>query len=479
MMQHSKNIPAFAGILLILLTFSCGQKTAKMEKELQVLYNEFRFQEARDKIDSMRQEGHRSFFVDSLEDYMTRYYLEYPYNRSEIVSQIEEKDVSSSDEMLDRWEDAGYLEYRVIDGEKRYFKNAVYNLFLLNDSLRQKAGLEGFNKDSLGRFCVDHIRKVLTEFDSQPGKRLQHPVDMVLNYEVKLDSGVTSPGALISAWLPFGVRDCERQSDVKLVRTRPEDSRVSPADCAHQSVYLEKTAEENGPTSFSTMISMTGNARYVDPLRLSAAEFVQLPDSVKPYAGERPPHVVFTEDIRKLADSIVSPEMRPFDMVRQFYYWINDHIPWASAVEYGLMENIPQYTLDHGHGDCGMQTLLFMTLCRSQGIPARWQSGWMLHPGHVNLHDWCEVWYEGIGWVPVDVSFKLQDSEDSRIREFYLSGIDAFRFVVNKDYGRSFCPQKKWPRSEPWDFQRGELEWAGGNLYFDQWSWDMEVKYVR
>ncbi|MFW5754741.1 MAG: transglutaminase-like domain-containing protein, partial [Marinilabiliaceae bacterium] len=449
-----------------------------MEEDLQVLYNESRFQTALDKIDSMRQEGHSSFYADSLEDYMTRYYKAYPYSRSEIVSLIEEKDVSCSGGVLDRWEEAGYLEFRVIDGEKRYFENAVYNLFLLNDSLRQKVGLEGLNKDSLGRFCVKHIGKILTEYDSQHGNGPLHPVDMILNYQVKLDSGVTPPGALISAWLPFGVRDCPRQSDVKLIRTRPDDSRVSPADCAHQSVYLEQKAKENGPTSFSTAISMTGNARYVPPSRLSEIEFVALPDSVKSYAEERPPHIVFTEDIRQLADSLVTPKMKPFDMVREFYYWINDHIPWASAVEYALMENIPQYTLDHGHGDCGMQTLLFMTLCRSKGIPARWQSGWMLHPGHVNLHDWCEVWYDGIGWVPVDVSFKLQESDDPRIREFYLSGIDAFRFIVNKDYGRQFCPQKKWPRSEPWDFQRGELEWAGGNLYFDQWSWDMEVKYV-
>jgi hypothetical protein len=84
-----------------------------------------------------------------------------------------------------------------------------------------------------------------------------------------------------------------------------------------------------------------------------------------------------------------------------------------------------------------------------------------------------------VGWVPVDVSFKLQKSDDPRIREFYISGIDAFRLVVNKDYGRSFCPAKKWPRSEPWDFQRGELEWKGGNLYFDQWSWNMDVQYIH
>lgn len=171
--------------------------------------------------------------------------------------------------------------------------------------------------------------------------------------------------------------------------------------------------------------------------------------------------------------------MRPYAMVRQFYYWINNHIPWASAVEYSLIENLAQYTLDHRHGDCGMQTMLLMALCRYKGIPARWQSGWMLHPGYVNLHDWCEMWYAGVGWVPVDVSFKLQESENLAIREFYISGIDSYRFIVNTDYGGSFVPAKNWPRSEPVDFQRGEVEWEGGNLYFDQWSWDMKVSYLN
>jgi len=32
-------------------------------------------------------------------------------------------------------------------------------------------------------------------------------------------------------------------------------------------------------------------------------------------------------------------------------------------------------------------------------------------------------------------------------------------------------------RSETVDFQRGELEWKGGNLYFDKWDYKMEVGY--
>jgi hypothetical protein len=196
-------------------------------------------------------------------------------------------------------------------------------------------------------------------------------------------------------------------------------------------------------------------------------------------------------------------------------------------MEYGFISNISKYTLENIHGDCGMQTMLFsvskktkefkvfdkkepntrvlkflkprslpfvndcfknensavvgvflqrlfMSMCRYKGIPARWQSGWMLHPGHVNLHDW----YEGVGWIPVDVSFKLQKSKDERIREFYISGIDAYRFIVNKDFGCEFCPPKSWPHSEPWDFRRGKVEWEEGNLYFDDWSYDMEVTYA-
>ncbi len=141
------------------------------------------------------------------------------------------------------------------------------------------------------------------------------------------------------------------------------------------------------------------------------------------------------------------------------------------------MENIPHYVLENRHGDCGMKTLLFMSLARASGIPCRWQSGWMLHPGEVNLHDWCEVYYEGIGWVPLDQSFGLQETADQALRYFYCSGIDAYRLIINDEYGTSFDPPKKYFRSEPIDFQRGELEWKGGNIYFDKWDYKMTVTY--
>lgn len=37
---------------------------------------------------------------------------------------------------------------------------------------------------------------------------------------------------------------------------------------------------------------------------------------------------------------------------------------------------------------------------------------------------------------------------------------------------------KIYPRSETVDFQRGEVEWEGGNLYFDQWNYQFDVEYL-
>jgi transglutaminase-like putative cysteine protease len=212
-----------------------------------------------------------------------------------------------------------------------------------------------------------------------------------------------------------------------------------------------------------------------------------LPELIKPYnkksglyinhTKENVPHLVFTDKIKKLSNEIVGGEKNPYLISKKIFTWISNNIPWAGAREYSTIENISEYCLTRGHGDCGIKTLLFMTLCRYNGIPAKWQSGWMLHPGEVNLHDWCEVYFEGYGWVPVDQSFGLVDSDLEDEKYFFLGSIDPYHLIVNDDYSSTLFPAKIFPRSETVDFQRGELEWRGGNLYFDKWDYHMEVDY--
>lgn len=159
--------------------------------------------------------------------------------------------------------------------------------------------------------------------------------------------------------------------------------------------------------------------------------------------------------------------------------WFKENIPWTGALEYSVMLDIPEYVLKNRRGDCGMQTFLLMSMLRYKGIPVKWQSGWMMPPGNKNLHDWCEVYYEGTGWVPVDISFGLQYSDSEKTKDFYITGIDSYRMIINDGVSGALFPAKKFIRSEPFDFQRGEVEWNGGNLYFDKWDYSMQINYKK
>jgi hypothetical protein len=322
---------------------------------------------------------------------------------------------------------------------------------------------------------LQHTQKIISETKISGETVL--PVRMKIGYIIDVDMNTVPEGKTIRCWMPFPREGNARQKNVRLISSEPEDAEIATNSNLQRSIYMEKMAVKDQPTIFRIEFEVETSAQYFD----------LKPEEIKPYNTESPvykefttqraPQIVFTPKIEQLAKRILGGETNPLLKVQKIYDWINDSVRWASALEYSTIPDIPGYVMKTHHGDCGMQTLLFMTLARSQGIPVKWQSGWMLHPHQVNLHDWCEVYYEGIGWVSLDQSFGLQHSPDDKVRNFYRSGIDSYRLIVNDDYGRKLVPEKKYPRSEPYDFQRGELEWEGGNLYFNQWSWDVEVKY--
>lgn len=56
-----------------------------------------------------------------------------------------------------------------------------------------------------------------------------------------------------------------------------------------------------------------------------------------------------------------------------------------------------------GSGVCQDFAHLFIGTCRHLGLPARYVSGYVNHPGEIATHAWCQVWAgERVGWVGVD-----------------------------------------------------------------------------
>lgn len=385
-----------------------------------------------------------------------------------------------TDEQMCRWEKTRALECMWLDGEKRYFINAGPNLFRIDSACRdRKLAKEGVIVGGAERVNAENVPAIIRAAKDSARTMVQ-PKRMRVTYTLTVDTNAVPAGEVVRCWLPFPRTDVARQQDVKLLGTSEPEYVLAPQDCAHSTLYMKKRAVQGRPTVFSETFEYTSYGEWHD----LGSEDVQPYDTTsrlyREYTAEREKHVVFTPRLRELAARLADGEDNPYLKAKRIFRWIGDHFPWASAREYSTIDNIPEYVLDNRHGDCGQVSLLLVTLCRLCGIPARFQSGFMMHPRAWNLHDWAEVYFEGIGWVPVDQSWGMPSFARNAGEEyFFLGGIDSWRMVVNTDYGMPLVPAKRYPRSETVDFQRGEVEWEGGNLYFTQWNYDMEIEYLN
>jgi hypothetical protein len=384
-----------------------------------------------------------------------------------------------NDSQMRSWVQNRKLEMKVIDGQRRYFKVAVPNLFRL-DSLANvaKIAVDGKQSDGLNEFLKSYLPVLLDSFRLEKTSMVdKHTIN--LTYTVTLDADAIPAGEIVKCWLPYPREGHDRQSNIRLLRINNQNYTLASPENLQRTIYCEKVAEKGKPTVFEIQFSFDCRAEWKQLANIAVKPYNTNSVLYKTYTAERPPQIVFSDRIKKLTDQVVENETDIFKKVQRIYRWIDANIFWCSALEYSTLDNIPEYVLTNHHGDCGMQTLLFMTMARYAGIPCKWQSGWMLHPVEVNLHDWCEVYYEGQGWVPLDQSFKIQNSKDADVSSFYISGIDGYRMIVNDDYAQPLYPAKIYPRSETLDFQRGEMEWRGGNIYFNKWKYNMKAVYER
>lgn len=408
---------------------------------------------------------------------MDRIRLDFSKSEEQIKAQLSKYYPILPDSLIQYWENSRHLEMRRIDGVKKYFKYAVSNLYRLDPEAAQV-------RQKQAEIAIDPLDSIRIENSSAIIRHGQSgvPVEtriITIEYQITVDADAVPGGEEVRCWMPLPRESMPRQKNVTLISSDPAIASRSAQDFQHSSLYAVKTAIAGTPTIFSYKASfeISGQWFRLDPD--DKEETGNMPAEVSKFTREDLPHIAFTKTVRHLADSLSVGESDPRKIIRSFYYWIDKNIPWASALEYSTFECIPDYVITQGHGDCGMKTFLFMSMARYKGIPARWQSGWMLHPGEENLHDWCELWFAKTGWIPVDMSFGLQKSEDLLVRDFYLSGIDSYRMIINDDFAKEFDPPKTFYRSEPFDFQRGEVECTKGNLYFNQWDYNLNVVSIE
>lgn len=403
-------------------------------------------------------------------------------NRADVMDYIKRFYPQINDSDMTRWEAAKSLETKIIDGEVHYFNRAARNLFRIDPEMikvwkAQHPDAE-ITSGSGAKLDLDLHNAGIIEDAIKSGDMFVKPVRIRVKQSLEVKANVVPDGEIIRCWIPYPRLIPGRQQEIKLIQTQPPIHTLAPEDALQRTIYFEKPAIADDQTFFSTEYVITSHGVF-QPIDPELVKKPELNNFLEENLKEEAPHIVFSPALKELSESIIGAEQNPYRQAQALFAWVDNNTPWASAREYSTIRCIPEYAYENGHGDCGIQTLLLITLCRMNGIPARWQSGWELQPPDDSMHDWGMIYFEPYGWVPMDVTYGLRNSEEPELHWFYLNGMDSYRIIFNDGFSRPFSPGKTYPRSETVDSQRGEVEWSGGNLYFDQWRWNFEWEILE
>jgi len=471
-------------LLIFLIFMLCvGSSHAAIPEKFQKLINKGEFSKVQE---LMREEIAVNLNLSSLGrleiifeiERLERIKKDFTRSSAEIIDYIKKYIPDVTDKDLEKWEKEKSLEYMVIDRQKKYFNPAAHNLFLINKEAKKIKQEKEKPKKPVLYNRVQGVREII-ELAKEEGCKYVKPTRVRIKYSLSVNENAVPEGKIIRCWLPFPREKMNRQTDIEPISAFPERYILSDnRDYLQRTIYFEAPAVKGQKTTFKVIFEYTGYAFYnkINPDEVKPA---QLNEELKPFIQERPPHIVFTKELKELSKKIVDQETNPYKIAQKIFKWIHDNIPWASARDYSTIRNISKYCYQNMHGDCGIQTILFMTLCRINGIPTKWQSGWTTTPGRAGMHDWGEIYFEPYGWLPVDATYGLLDSKDDDVKWFYLGNMENYRLIVNDDYTQPLYPAKIYPRSDTVDFQRGEVEWEGGNLFFDQWGYNYEVEFIK
>ena len=308
-------------------------------------------------------------------DRLDRIKKDYSFDRAGLFNALKKSVAGLKEEEFRQWMDEGRFDRRLIDGEQRFTTTSVSNLFFRHPDLEPRRRPR---KDTteLQRSLLASCRAIRKAARQEKSPYVL-PKRFRATMTVTVEAGTAPPGAVVRAWLPIP-RAYPYQDGFKLLSSLPAGGQVDAPESPIRSVYLKQLADANGPVEFKVQYEYTRRGVSFDPK----------PEEVRP-CGDAPelrrflaeaPHVVFTPEIRALSRQIVGDETNDCRKAKLIYEWIGRRIMYSFAIEYSTIRNVSDYCRNKGYGDCGQEALLFITLCRLNGVPARWQSGWHIYP---------------------------------------------------------------------------------------------------
>lgn len=403
---------------------------------------------------------------------------DYPFTAAEALAELRRLRPSTTEAEFAALEAENRIDWRWIEGEKRYFRR-------LASSLAQTQ--EAFVTDAARRAREQEI-KLLQQAHAEMQRCGSAAAHIRLRAELRFDGGVFDAalakaraagrsGVRARIWLPLPA-ECPAQSGIVLEKASPSPAFIAPGDAPQRTVYWELTLAENRPVTLEYSYRVC--AAYAEPLQPpvsgSSASAPFLPP--EQYLGEQAPQLVFTPFLRALTEAVTAGAASNAEKAARIYDYLTQHIEYRYMPAYFTLENIADGGACALRGDCGVQALTFITMCRIAGIPAAWQSGLMVLPYEAGSHDWAMFWLPEKGWLYADCSFGSSAARrgDETLRRHYFGSLDPFRMAANHAFQAALQPPSSDWRNDPYDNQSGEAELDGRGLWGSEYHTEYTVQ---
>ena len=181
--------------------------------------------------------------------------------------------------------------------------------------------------------------------------------------------------------------------------------------------------------------------------------------------------------LRSLAAALTAGVTEPLIKAKCFYDFITKKVRYSFMPSYFCLDRMAERCAMDRVGDCGIQALLFLSLCEAVGIPARWESGLKTEPGFIGAHDWVRFYSADFGWRAADLSYggSAWKRGDEILHRFYFGNVDPWRMAANaRILGETGFPEPEF-RADPYDNQVGEMALDGSGLRYEEFCRRKEV----
>lgn len=391
---------------------------------------------------------------------------QYPWNRKEAVKKLQEIDPELTEADFDALELAGRIDFIYIGREKRYFVRFHRTLIKAADFMCRL----GKTVDPSNSWLDPMIDEII-----ENGSLTRR---ITLDASVYVEPEDFVPGEYL-VHLPFPAATAQ-QSDICLLEGDPDG--MEPENAAARTIYWRRKLD--AWHEFKVRYSYVSSIRYADPLHAEAPSEPLYPNADPPCEAdlsESGPYIRFTPYLRSLADEIAGAETSPAAKAWKIYEFVTTKVNYSFMRDYFQIDDLGMYCAVNLKGDCGLQALLFIILCRICGIPARWQSGLAVEPAYTGSHDWAQFYLDGWGWLFADCSYggsAFRCGNDRRHR-FYFGNLDPMRMAANREFQAPLSPAKSQLRIDPYDNQSGEMERTGATVPFTMRQIDGNLKLAQ